>query len=126
MIGNMKLKFQYKKKQMDTMVDKIFIVPLTHYEANMVYLTRHQGTIKNPLPIMTFNDSALPLIQRKNIHLRLPKMGLNRNTPRVVIYGPRFQGSRELMGLRVEQRCQHLYTKIKLFMVQKYDSSQLS
>ena len=37
------------------------------------------------------------------IHHLLPKIGLNRNTPRVLIYGPKSMGGLELMDLRIEQ-----------------------
>ena len=51
-------------------------------------------------------------IQQKFIYLLLPKLGLNRHTPREVVYGPSKFGGRGLMDLRLEQPIQHLKATI--------------
>jgi hypothetical protein len=43
------------------------------------------------------------MIQKPFIHALLPKIGINRNMPRVIIYGPMELGGLELMDLRIEQ-----------------------
>ena len=37
------------------------------------------------------------------MHAILPKIGLNRHTPRVLIYGPQSLGGLEIMDVRIEQ-----------------------
>ena len=68
--------------------------------------------IRYCLPITTFTEEELHAIQRKFIYLLLPKMGINRHAPRVMIFGPTSRGGREIMDLRVEQPTQHLMTNL--------------
>ena len=57
---------------------------------------------KYPLPVTMFTTNELNEMQKKCVYRMLPKMGLNRHTPRVVIYGPRKMGGLQMMDMRVE------------------------
>ena len=64
------------------------------------------------LSITTFSELQLNEIQKKIIYLLLPKLGLNRNTPRAVIYGPACRGGRSILDLRLEQPSKHYKTNM--------------
>ena len=68
--------------------------------------------IQYPLPLTTFTVNQLHIIQKPIIYQLLPKMGMNRNMPREVIFGPRLFGGREFVDLRPEQPILHLKTTI--------------
>ena len=55
-----------------------------------------------PLPVTQFSEKECDQIQKPFIHVLLPKLGMNRNTPRVVIYGPKSLGDLELMDMQIE------------------------
>jgi hypothetical protein len=59
------------------------------------------------LTITTFSSSDLEKIQHPFIHLLLPKLGLNRHTPRALIYRPQFRGGWGLVNLEKEQIVRH-------------------
>ena len=46
------------------------------------------------------------------MHLLLPKLGVNKNIPRAVVYGPRLLGRMEFMNIKVEQPILTIQTKI--------------
>ena len=50
-----------------------------------------------------FSSTQCDAIQKPFVDNLLPKIGMNRNTPRVLIYGPKSKGGLELMDLRIEQ-----------------------
>lgn len=64
------------------------------------------------LVITTFTTSQLNELQKKFIYLLLPKMSLNRHTPRAVIYAPITCGGRGLADLRLEQFLLHFRTNL--------------
>ena len=51
----------------------------------------------------TFDAKELDEIQKGCMKLLLPKMGINRNMPRSVIFGPRCLGGRQIMDQKIEQ-----------------------
>ena len=61
-----------------------------------------------PLPVTTFIQDQLNEIQKKFIFLLLPKLGMNRHTPRAIVYGPATYGGREILDLRILQPVQHI------------------
>ena len=76
----------------------------------MIYENRYRAMVRYPLPVTIFNDKQCMTIQRPFIDAILPKLGINRKTPRVLIYGPKSMGGLEMMDLRVEQVATHFDT----------------
>lgn len=62
----------------------------------------------NPLPVTLFSTTQLKEMQKPCIRLMLPKLGLNRNTPRALVFGPRKYGGLQLCNLVVEQPVKHV------------------
>ena len=103
MTGSMKPEKEYRKKQAKDFGEKLARAPLSHHESYIAYETRYKPMIRYPLQVTTFTDKECNEIQKSFMHKLLPKIGLNRNTPRSIIYGPRSLGGRGLMDLRTEQ-----------------------
>ena len=110
MSGEMKQEYEYRKDQIEKLAHRLYTAPLSPSDAYTVYSTRYCPMIKYALPITTFSKTQLKNIQKRFIHLLLPKMGMNRNMPRAVIFGPRSKGGRELMDLRIVQPSLHITT----------------
>ena len=103
MDGNMKDELKFRCQQIKKLSIRIYNAPLTHWDAWMIYESRYRSMIRYPLPVTLFTEKECIIIQKPFIHALLPKMGMNRNTPRSVVYGPKSLGGLELMDLRVEQ-----------------------
>ena len=101
--GNMKDEHAYRCKQVRDFSKKVYNAPLSHWDAWMIYESRYRAMIRYPLPITQSTINQCKEIQRPFINMILPKIGLNRKTPRAIIYGPRTLGGMQLMDLRVEQ-----------------------
>jgi hypothetical protein len=59
--------------------------------------------IRYPLPVTMFTAKQCIQIQKPFVNAILPKIGLNRKTPRALVFGPKSLGGLEIMDLRVEQ-----------------------
>ena len=101
--GNMKEEFIYRCKQIRDLSKKVYKAPLGHWDSWVVYESRYRAIIRYPLPVTLFTAAQCMTIQRPFIDALLPKIGLNRKTPRVIIYGPKSIGGLEIMDLRIEQ-----------------------
>ena len=103
MDGTMEVEYKFRLKQMATFANRLRNAPLSHYDAYIVYECRYQAMIRYPLAVTYFSPKQCDRLQRSVIHTLLPKIGLNRNMPRAVIFGPLALGGREIMDLRLEQ-----------------------
>ena len=110
--GDMNIECGFRKKQLLEFSKRLYKSSLTTYEAHSAYLSRYIPIAKYPFPVTTFNNAQLETMQRGSIHRILPKLGVNRNMPRAVIYGPRLLGGRQLINLKVEQPISNLKTTI--------------
>ncbi len=107
MSGKMDVEYKFRLHQMKDFAQLVARAPLTPFDAFMVYQSRYCPMIKFPLPVTIFTEKECHNLQKPVIFQLLPKMGLNRHTPRALIYGPRRLGGRELMDLRIEQPVLH-------------------
>ena len=101
--GNMGVEYKFRCKQIRDFSEKVYNAPLTHRDAWIIYESRYRAIIRYPLPVSMFSRKQCDTIQKPFIHAILPKMGINRHTPRAVIYGPTSLGGLNLMDLRIEQ-----------------------
>jgi len=85
------------------MGDKIYNSSFDHSDAYLEYVTRWIPTIQYPLLVTTFSDKQCDDIQKPFIFRLLPKLGLNRHFPRVVLYSPIDRGGCGIYGIKVEQ-----------------------
>ena len=101
--GTMIIEYEYRESQMKDFAQKLRNAPISHYDAYIVYESRYRAMIRYPLEVTQFTPKQCHNLQRPVIDALLPKMGLNRKMPRVVIYGPLALGGREIMDVRIEQ-----------------------
>ena len=101
--GNMRVEYNYRCKQISEFSKKVYNAPINNWDAWVIYESRYRAMIRYPLPVTTFNTTQCISIQRPFVNIILPKIGLNRKTPRAIIFGPKSLGGLELMDLRVEQ-----------------------
>ena len=103
MDGTMLIEYEYRCQQMKDFANRLKNAPISHYDAYIVYECRYRAMIRYPLAVTHFTPQQCDNIQKPVIDALLPKMGLNRKTPRVVVYGPMALGGLEVMDLRLEQ-----------------------
>ena len=103
MDGTMKMEYDYRIRQMREFAQRMRNAPISHYDAYIVYECRYRAMIRYPLAVTQFSTDQCNNLQRPVIDAMLPKMGLNRKMPRVVVYGPMSLGGLEIMDLRLEQ-----------------------
>ena len=110
--GDMMIEKTFRKQQLLEFSKKLYRAPLSNYEAHIAYQSRYLSIAKYPLPVTIFTDSQLDEIQKPCMRLILPKLGVNRNMPRAVVYGPQLLGGMQLMNLKVEQPTMNITTTI--------------
>ena len=110
--GSMQNELKYRKDKLEKFGERFYKAPLSNYDAQIAFQSRYRPMATYPLPVTTFLTSELAEMQKKCVHAMLPKMGLNRHTPRTVIYGPKQLGGLQLLDLRVEQPTLHLEATI--------------
>ena len=103
MDGTMTAEYEYRQRQMKDFAKKLGNAPISNYDAYIVYECRYRAMIRYPLDVTHFTPNQCNTLQKPVIDALLPKIGLNRKTPRVVIYGPMSLGGMEIMDLRLEQ-----------------------
>jgi hypothetical protein len=107
MDGSFGDELRFRTEQSKSMARKLYSSKLSALDSYMVYETRYRPALQYPLRVTTFTTAELQQIQKPFIHLLLPKLGLNRHTPRAVIYGPTFRGGLGIINLEEEQVSQH-------------------
>ena len=110
--GAMKIEKTYRKEQLKQFCSDLYKSPLLHYEAHSAYQTRYIPIATYPYTVTTFSSHELDEIQKGIVALLLPKLGVNRNMPRSVIYGPRSLGGRQLTNLQIEQPVKNYNTTL--------------
>ena len=100
--------FEYRVKQIDSLAKKVATAPFTPRDMEMVYQIRYKPTIKYALPVTLFNANQLKRIQQKFINSYLPRVCINRHTPRAIVFCPKTHGGMGVMDLTVKQPIQAL------------------
>jgi len=91
---------------------KLAAAPFDTGDVLTVYEVRYKPAIHFCLPITTFSAKQCDAIQCPFYKVMLPKLGINRNMKRDVIYGPYELGGLNLTDLKVEQLAQHIHRLI--------------
>ena len=108
--GEMTEELQYRKKNLRQFCQKLYNSPISNYETHIAYQSRYKAISRYPYTVTTFSSKELNEIQKNSMMLLLPKMGINRNMPRCVIYGPRLLGGRQLIDQLIEQPVTNIKT----------------
>ena len=110
--GDMDQELKHRVKQLEDFSSKLYNSPLSHHEAYSAFRSRYISIATYPYTVTTFSTKELDLIQKKPLRKILPKLGINRNMPRVVLFGPSSIGGRQLTDLRVEQPARNFYATL--------------
>lgn len=100
-------------KQSKTLGQKLYKSPLNHSESILVYRLYHIPKLSYPLSITKFSQLECEKIQSQFYRRCLPKIGLNRNMPKVLLFAPMSLGGYELHDLYCEQITQHIIKHIQ-------------
>jgi hypothetical protein len=86
MDSTFKDELDYRIQQSRTMAAKLYSSNLSPLDLFMVYETRYRPALQFPLTVTTFTTAEISKIQNPFVFHLLPKIGLNRHTPRALIY----------------------------------------
>lgn len=111
MNGNFVQELKVRMQQSRDLGRKLYRSPLNHFESIVVYRMYYVPKISFPLSITTFTRKESEQIQSQFYRYALPKMGLNRNTPKALIFGPAKYGCLNLHDIYCKQLELHI-TKI--------------
>ena len=106
--GNMNEEFEQRMIDAKGYATLITHSNLTRQEAWISYKVIWTPKINYCLPHTTFSYQQCKRIQSQVLQATLPKIGLNRNFPRAVVFGPCRYGGIQLPNLYVEQGMQHI------------------
>ena len=90
-----------------TLAGRIKHAPLSRFDAEVVFRERWMATIKYCLPITRFTVGECHQLSKIVEPAILPKLGFNRHMPKVVLYGPKIFGGKEIMNVHTEQTILH-------------------
>ena len=124
MSGNFDDEYKYRCKQESKMAGQIRAAKIDQRAMLMILKIRYYPAIRWCLPITTFTDKQCNTIQRPMINAALPKLGINRNMPRTVVFGPLRYGGLDILSLSTKQFCNH--TKMKISHLRSKSSTGTS
>ena len=94
-LGTQKDEFRFRLAQAKQCATQINQTRLTQYEAWITYLTRVLPKVTYPFLATRFTIKQLHRLAVIIDNTILPKMKINRKTPRAVVYGPKEYGGIE-------------------------------
>jgi len=125
MSGNFDDEFDHRCKQVTIMAGQIRAAKIDQRDMLMILKIRYYPAIRWCMPITTFTNKQCNTIQRPMINAALPKLGINRNMPRTVVFGPLRYGGFDILSLSTdEQLCKH--TKMTLSHLRSKSSTGTS
>ena len=98
-------------KQSQLLGQKMYRAPLTPYEGVIVYKMYYIPKVGYPLSLTKFTKKECEDIQSQFYQYAPPKMGLNRHTPKALLFGPLQLGGFNLHDIYPDQIIRHV-TKI--------------
>ena len=114
MEGSWTDEFEFRLDQITNLSKKIYSAQLSQLEAWMAYTFYVKSTLYYALPLTVFTHDQCNSLTKVILNNVLPKCGLNRHTPRALVFAPK-----ELGGLNFD----HIWTKqyiLHLEMFQKH------
>jgi hypothetical protein len=106
--GSFQDEYEYRLAQIKRLAGKMRAAAFDARDAWLIYQTRYRPMIRYCLPITTFSDTQCNKIQSPFICTFLNKLGMNRHTPRVVVWGPYKYGGLDIMNVSIDQLSAHL------------------
>lgn len=113
--GQMDTEYEYRIQTAKDFGQNIRQSSLTKQEVLVSYKAIWLPKITYCLPLTTFSLNQCLKIQSPVFQATLPKLGLNRNFPRAVLYGPTRYGGLAFPNLYLEQGIEHIKWLISIF-----------
>ena len=110
--GNFKDEYKHRLNQSRKIAGRLANAQGDIRDAWMIYFCRYKPAIGYCLPITTFTDKECDTIQSPFYQALLPKLGFNRKTAKVIIFGPHKYGGMQMMDIKVEQLAKHVSNMI--------------
>ena len=88
MEGNWNDEYKHREQQVTLLCQKIYCAQLSHYEALMAYQFYIKSALYYALPLTVFSYDECVSLNKIILNKVLPKCGINRHTPRAVVYAP--------------------------------------
>ena len=92
---------KFRNKQSESLACRLGASHLNPAEAWVLYSLVYIPKVYFPCKISSFSENEWASVTARATHTLLPKMNFNRNTSRIVVYGPRRLGG---IGLTLEIR----------------------
>ena len=108
MDGNWDDEFEFRCSQMKRLCSKVYGSNLTNFEAWMAYQFYVKSTLYFALPVTVFTYHECVSLNKIILNKILPACGINRNTPRALIYAPQALGGFEYDHVWTKQLILHV------------------
>jgi len=112
--GNMTQEYTFRQAQAQQYKQEVFKSSFNKKEAWLSYHAVWIPRMRYCLPLTTFTQQQCRRVQRSSFEAALPKMGLNRNFPRVVLHGPLKFGGLAIPNMYNDQCILHIRWIIKM------------
>ena len=112
--GNMSNEYTYRLEQAHHYKQQVQVSSFNRQEAWLSYHAVWLPRMRYSLPLTTFTSKQCRKLQKPSLDAFLPKLGLNRNMPRVVLHGPLKYGGLEIPNMYIEQGLLRIRWFIKL------------
>ena len=106
--GTFTQEYKRRHQQSQHLGRQLYRSPLSHYESTLVYKLYYIPKMRYPLSITTFSQKQCNAIQSQFYRHCLPKMGINRHTPKALLFGPTSYGGFQLHDIYCDQIIQHI------------------
>ena len=108
MQGNWNDELQHRTTQVKNLCERLYCAHLSHYEAFMAYQFYIQSALYYALPLTVFSFDECVSLNKIILNKVLPKCGINRHTPRAVVFAPKAIGGLEFDHVWTKQFTLHL------------------
>ena len=106
--GTFTQEYKRRHQQSQHLGRQLYRSPLSHYESTLVYKLYYIPKMRYPLSITTCSQKQCNDIQSQFYRHCLPKMGINRHTPKALLFGPTSYGGFQLHDIYCDQIIQHI------------------
>ena len=112
-IGNQDKQLEHISEKSDDIAHAIATSSVNRTQALTSWTSMYIPAVAYPLVATHFQEKDLNKIENKALMSFLPKIGYNRNTPRVVVYGPTECGGIGIKNLFVDQSVEQINAYIQ-------------
>jgi hypothetical protein len=106
--GNYRKEAKFLKSKADRFATRLRVSVLREMDTFIFHRSTYTPSMTYSLPVTTLDQKQLKLIQNRSIPAILNGLGMNKNFPRAVAFGPKELCGLSLLDLRIEQGVRQL------------------